>query len=60
MSVFLCQALSGHRCHGGVGPRRYGLGLALVGEVAERHGGAVAAENAADGGAVIRIDLPAA
>ena len=45
---------------GGVGPRRYGLGLALVSEVAERHGGAVAAESPADGGAVIRIDLPGA
>ncbi len=42
----------------GLGPRRYGLGLALVSEVAERHGGAVSAENAPGGGAVVRIELP--
>jgi two-component system sensor histidine kinase MprB len=34
-----------------------GLGLAIVREVAEVHGGAVTAENAADGGAVLRISL---
>jgi two-component system, OmpR family, sensor histidine kinase MprB len=34
-----------------------GLGLAIVREVAEVHGGTVAAENADDGGAVVRLSL---
>jgi two-component system, OmpR family, sensor histidine kinase MprB len=34
-----------------------GLGLAIVREVAEAHGGVVEAENAADGGAVLRMSL---
>jgi two-component system sensor histidine kinase MprB len=34
-----------------------GLGLAIVREVAEVHGGTVGAENARDGGAVVRISL---
>jgi two-component system sensor histidine kinase MprB len=34
-----------------------GLGLAIVREVAEAHGGTVEAENAADGGAVVRLSL---
>ena len=34
-----------------------GLGLAIVREVAEAHGGTVAAENARDGGAVVRLSL---
>jgi two-component system sensor histidine kinase MprB len=34
-----------------------GLGLAIVREVAEAHGGTVAAENAKDGGAVVRLSL---
>jgi two-component system sensor histidine kinase MprB len=34
-----------------------GLGLAIVREVAEVHGGTVTAENADDGGAVLRINL---
>jgi two-component system sensor histidine kinase MprB len=34
-----------------------GLGLAIVREVAEAHGGTVAAENADDGGAVLRLSL---
>jgi two-component system, OmpR family, sensor histidine kinase MprB len=34
-----------------------GLGLAIVREVAEAHGGTVTAENAADGGAVVRLSL---
>jgi two-component system sensor histidine kinase MprB len=34
-----------------------GLGLAIVREVAEAHGGTVAAENAGDGGAVVRLSL---
>jgi signal transduction histidine kinase len=43
---------------GGVGPRRYGLGLALVSEVVTRHGGTVTAANAPGRGAVVRIELP--
>jgi two-component system sensor histidine kinase MprB len=34
-----------------------GLGLAIVREVAEAHGGTVEAENAADGGAIVRLSL---
>jgi two-component system sensor histidine kinase MprB len=34
-----------------------GLGLAIVREVAEAHGGTVVAENASDGGAVVRLSL---
>jgi len=34
-----------------------GLGLAIVREVAEAHGGTVTAENASDGGAVVRLSL---
>jgi two-component system sensor histidine kinase MprB len=37
-----------------------GLGLAIVREVAEAHGGTVAAENAQDGGAVVRLSLDGA
>ena len=37
-----------------------GLGLAIVREVAEAHGGSVAAENAGDGGAVVRVSLDGA
>jgi signal transduction histidine kinase len=43
----------------GVGPRRYGLGLALVSEIVDRHGGTVSAANRDSGGAVFRIVLPA-
>jgi two-component system sensor histidine kinase MprB len=37
-----------------------GLGLAIVREVAEAHGGTVAAENARDGGALVRLSLDGA
>jgi two-component system sensor histidine kinase MprB len=37
-----------------------GLGLAIVREVAEAHGGTVEAENASDGGAVVRLSLDGA
>jgi two-component system, OmpR family, sensor histidine kinase MprB len=36
-----------------------GLGLAIVRQVAEAHGGSVAAETAAGGGALLRLRLPA-
>ena len=35
-----------------------GLGLAIVRQVAEAHGGSVAAEAAADGGTRMRLKLP--
>jgi two-component system sensor histidine kinase MprB len=35
-----------------------GLGLAIVRQVAEAHGGSVAAQNAPGGGAVLRLALP--
>jgi K+-sensing histidine kinase KdpD len=37
-----------------------GLGLTIVRQVAEQHGGAVRVENAAGGGARFTLDLPAA
>jgi len=40
------------------GPRRYGLGLALVSDVAARHGGDVTAEAAPSGGTRLRLSLP--
>ncbi|HEX3791518.1 MAG TPA: HAMP domain-containing sensor histidine kinase [Pseudonocardiaceae bacterium] len=40
------------------GNRRYGLGLALVSEIAARHGGRVHASNGEHGGAVLRLILP--
>ncbi|MTD53148.1 sensor histidine kinase [Amycolatopsis pithecellobii] len=40
------------------GRRRYGLGLALVSEIAARHGGTVSAHNATTGGAILRLTLP--
>jgi signal transduction histidine kinase len=46
---------SGHRSQ-----RRYGLGLALVSEIAHRHRGTVDANNGPEGGAVLRITLPVA
>jgi two-component system sensor histidine kinase MprB len=34
-----------------------GLGLAIVKQIADAHGGSVDVENAADGGAVLRLQL---
>ena len=36
-----------------------GLGLAIVRQIVEAHGGRATAENAPDGGAVVRLELPA-
>ncbi|HWC80117.1 MAG TPA: HAMP domain-containing sensor histidine kinase [Pseudonocardiaceae bacterium] len=38
--------------------RRYGLGLALVSEIATQHGGGVQAENSEGGGALLRLTIP--
>lgn len=38
--------------------RRYGLGLALVSEIADRHGGTVSAHNSEAGGATLRLTFP--
>ncbi|MFF2053412.1 sensor histidine kinase [Leifsonia sp. NPDC058194] len=38
--------------------RHYGLGLALVAEVVDRHGGRVTASNRPDGGAEVTVHLP--
>ena len=34
-----------------------GLGLAIVKQIADAHGGSVSAENAPDGGAILRLQL---
>lgn len=47
------DAVVGHR-------RRYGLGLALVSEVADQHGGAVSVVETGGRGATLRLRLPAA
>lgn len=41
------------------GRRRYGLGLALVSEITARHGGAISAHEPPQGGATLRLTLPA-
>lgn len=41
------------------GPRRYGLGLALVSEIAARHNGQVEADNRPGCGVTLRLILPA-
>jgi two-component system OmpR family sensor kinase len=40
------------------GKRNYGLGLALVSEILDRHGGEVTARNTTGGGAELRLSLP--
>lgn len=40
------------------GTRRYGLGLALVNEIAARHGGSVSARSPDTGGTALRLVLP--
>ena len=37
-----------------------GLGLSIVRRMVEEHGGRVSAKNSADGGAIVRVELPAA
>lgn len=44
----------------GDGTRRYGLGLALVSEIAARHGGTVSARNQDTGGAALTLRIPRA
>jgi two-component system OmpR family sensor kinase len=45
---------------GSAGPRRYGLGLALVSDITARHNGTVTAIRSDRHGATIRLTLPAA
>lgn len=39
-------------------PRRYGLGLSLVSDIAARHGGSVSASHGESGDAILRLLLP--
>jgi two-component system sensor histidine kinase MprB len=48
-----------YRSAGARGTPGSGLGLAIVRQVAEAHGGRVVAENADDGGAIVRLEIPA-
>jgi two-component system sensor histidine kinase MprB len=48
-----------YRAPGARGTPGSGLGLAIVRQVTEAHHGRVVAENAEDGGAVVRLELPA-
>ena len=47
------------RANGDAGPSGSGLGLSIVQAIVERHGGRIAASNAAEGGATFEIVLPA-
>lgn len=49
-----------YRGAGARGTQGSGLGLSIVRQVAEQHGGSVSAENAPDGGAVFTLQLPVA
>lgn len=56
--VFERFTSTGGREYPAGGARRYGLGLALVADVAARHGGSVTADNPAEGGAALHLTLP--
>ncbi len=58
MSKIFDRFASGSRLTTDSSPRRYGLGLALVSEIAHRHGGSVSAHNGDNGGATLRLLLP--
>jgi two-component system OmpR family sensor kinase len=56
---FASSSTDGTRQTGREQRRRYGIGLALVSEIATRHGGNVSAHDRSDGGATLRVVLPA-
>jgi len=53
MEPFYRVERSRNRAHGGVG-----LGLAIANDIARRHGGTLALENAVEGGLVVTLTLP--
>jgi signal transduction histidine kinase len=56
---FASSTTDGERPAGREQLRRYGIGLALVSEIAARHGGTVSAHDRPGGGATLRVILPA-
>ncbi|WP_435156981.1 sensor histidine kinase [Amycolatopsis sacchari] len=60
MPTLFTRFAPGPAGHAPADRRRHGLGLALVSEIAARHGGSVSAHNAHGHGAVLRLSLPRA
>ncbi|WIX98490.1 HAMP domain-containing sensor histidine kinase [Amycolatopsis mongoliensis] len=60
LPTLFARFATGPADHARGGARRYGLGLALVSEIAARHGGSVTAVNTEGTGAAFRLTLPIA
>jgi signal transduction histidine kinase len=60
MGTMFTRFAHGHGHTGGAGRERYGIGLALVREIAIAHGGDIGVAQTAGGGATFRLTMPAA